>query len=582
MKINSTKWVKIAAVLFFGLLGLCLLHNLHGLFFPVEFNLHHDEAEHLHAAYLLQLGERPFMDFIENHPMLFQHFLNLISPPFSEDATKSMANRARVIVFFHFLLCLALICLWTTRYVKERPHGIGWAVMLAATLCVTEYYRSRFSLLWQIRPDFIAYAHTLGGSYLLYRAFEKKTDASPVCTYFLLISGGILVGLGNAVLPKGAIILLAIGLAYLTKEFITEKNPLDSLLQPDLLRHLAVFATATMTSFCAFALLDCRLSQIPLAKWIAGVLLINSRRHVVFALMDNNPITTLLKFFCLPFPLMLAFSVWAVWELQALKNAAAPSGSRTFLWLLAIYTILCNLFMLSYSNGVSFAHNLIPSFFAVIVLYLLLFLRVGEASTAAGFIRRLSFSRLAIVLIIIVSIVKFINHPVRLAAHYGVGNDATEDMPSFAADTAIQEDFPASFVFFATHPHRMPVRNRHWGFYSMLSDNGNFWNDCHALGIGPDPKDLEKGFGEFPPDALTFTDLSDVTDYITMVKRSNKIDVSWFREEVNRNYVLMGKKQLSLFVRKEKISFVQDHGWKPIVPPGSPIPFFNRHKVDGN
>ena len=58
-----------------GIVAACFSYNLYTSFFPVSLDIIGDDAEYLHVAYLLGQNQKPFVDFMEHHPMLFSQYL---------------------------------------------------------------------------------------------------------------------------------------------------------------------------------------------------------------------------------------------------------------------------------------------------------------------------------------------------------------------------------------------------------------------------------------------------------------------------------------------------------------------------
>jgi len=86
----------------------------------------HDEVEHMHAAWMVSIGERPFADFFEQHPPVYWY---LISPVAS--ATENPQVFAFVARLFD-LLCLAGMLVVFRRLVRRvEPEADGpWPTLL--------------------------------------------------------------------------------------------------------------------------------------------------------------------------------------------------------------------------------------------------------------------------------------------------------------------------------------------------------------------------------------------------------------------------------------------------------------------
>jgi hypothetical protein len=91
----------------------------------------HDEVEHLHAAWLMSIGERPFADFLEQHHptvwLLFAPLCRLVDDPqWLLYATRvfDLLCGAELLVALHRLV---------KRLVPDAPDAAMWATLLAAS-----------------------------------------------------------------------------------------------------------------------------------------------------------------------------------------------------------------------------------------------------------------------------------------------------------------------------------------------------------------------------------------------------------------------------------------------------------------
>ena len=129
--------------------------------FPVDYELGGDEAEHLHVAYLLGEGQRPYIDFIENHPTLFNHFLKWVKTYFNLKTVREWAFIARVTILFHIILVLFVFYLWVSKLIRKKPGRLFWLSVIFLSFSFIGYYNEQLAFMWQIRPDWISYSYSL-------------------------------------------------------------------------------------------------------------------------------------------------------------------------------------------------------------------------------------------------------------------------------------------------------------------------------------------------------------------------------------------------------------------------------------
>ncbi len=538
---------------------LSVAYNIFNSFFPVNIALAHDDAEHLHVAYLLSIGQRPLNDFFENHALLFPQLLRFIGILLNPHSIREWAFYTRMTIFLHFLLCLIVFYLWSAKILRIGAKGLGFLAFILAW-AMTGIYSPNFNYVWQIRPDFICYAYTSLGLYILYNTITKPDKEYSLNTYLKIAAAGVLIGLGNAILPKGIIIILPIIFTGL----VVKGPPIKITSLSDFIRYyikIRVFIIAILfaaISFFIAAAIDCHLAHISLSQWYRAIFLLNTKKHIVFTLRDNNPITALTDAFALPFPLMTALILWLIVELMKgeIRN--------NILLLFAIFTISINLLIAPYSNGVTFSYYFIPSLFAVAAIYLTILHKCAAICSAKN------KGILLPILIVPIIFIQLTKQPIEaIFAHTNRQLNKQEQAYNVADDYLPDMYFPKHFTYLTRNPQDMPVMARHYGYNFMLSHSNNLWVDSFMLGLGPSPdKTWGNGFKKAPPDALAFTNLTDIKEFIFMLKKCQHIDADWLLKEAKNNYILMQKRIAVLFVRKDHLPEMRANGWN-IVPTSS-------------
>ncbi len=563
--VSSNVFFRSIAVLT-GIVAVCFSYNLYTSFFPVCADIIGDDSVYLHYAYLLGQNQKPFVDFMAHHPMLFSQYLWWLHDVSGVTSVATWNVYARATVFVHFLLCLLVFCLWTSRLIKSRPGGLPWIAVLLISWVMTGLCNLHFYCMWQSRPDFICYAYTLLGCYLVYLYFSRFDNDQSKNSLLLLVFGGALIGFGNAVLPKGTIILLPIVLTLLTSHLSQGQQVLSFFRNKKIVKSLCMLGVAVGFSFLGGMLLDCYLAGIPPEKWIAAVLLLNTRKHTIYTRHDDNPLTSITHAFSLDFYLLLALVVWGVWELSRFSLQNRESAGEKSIGLFALFVIVINLLMPTYTNGASWSYYFIPSVFAAALIYVLLLLKVWRLLSAQdaanwrglrGIILFAGFAFFLVQVVLPQSIVSIFHYRLRQLQQ-------DEKIEAVTRDDRLREGtLPESFVYLAEFSWRVPVKARHWGYHFMLVNHKDFWKDCYRLGLGPDPQEIwGNGFSEHPPDALAFSSTSELLEFVAALDYCQGIDGTWLLNEINNNYVLMNTKGASLYVRRDRVSYLQEQGWR--------------------
>ncbi|HEX2120317.1 MAG TPA: hypothetical protein VHL59_01625, partial [Thermoanaerobaculia bacterium] len=123
---------------------------------------HVDEIEHLHAALLMDRGQRMFVDFAEHHPPLFPAMLMTLAPDGDDiDALKAYAARARVLANAFLALGIVSAALIVFRATGSLATAIAFA---ALTFAAGGLWRNG---LGDVRPDSPAIGLWLAGAALI-------------------------------------------------------------------------------------------------------------------------------------------------------------------------------------------------------------------------------------------------------------------------------------------------------------------------------------------------------------------------------------------------------------------------------
>ncbi len=156
--------------------------------------LEHDEVEHVHAAWLVSIGDRPFLDFAEHHNPPLWYLLAPLMP--DGDDLDATLFRCRLVTLLFSLLTAAAAWLFARLFV-----GPILALLAPAALLLSMYWDA---YAFQVRPDALMTLLVVSGTGLL-AAGLRSDRIRP------LFAAGALLGAACAALLKAAIVAVAAG-----------------------------------------------------------------------------------------------------------------------------------------------------------------------------------------------------------------------------------------------------------------------------------------------------------------------------------------------------------------------------------
>ena len=160
----------------------------------------HDEIEHLHAAWLISIGQLPFRDFLEQHHPTIWFFASPIVARFQ--STQWLVFAARLFDF----TCLFGVCAIVKRLLQRLYPDVPWQWPTLLLLASFMFVRSSL----EFRPDplmnLLSYAGLLN-----WVAFIQDKS------YFRALAAGIFFGAAIAILQKAFVVmgLVFVGAAIL-------------------------------------------------------------------------------------------------------------------------------------------------------------------------------------------------------------------------------------------------------------------------------------------------------------------------------------------------------------------------------
>ncbi|MCR4409648.1 MAG: hypothetical protein QHH43_06320 [Candidatus Saccharicenans sp.] len=565
IKYKTNLWTLLL-YLFTIFIFLCSLGNLLIAIFPVSYELGHDESEHLHVAYLLEKGQRPYLDFIENHPTLFNHYLRWLWNLLKPGTVRTWAMAARITILFHILFMIYIFYKWISDLLNFSMNKKSKWLYYLLSFSFIGYYDQQLDFMWQIRPDWISYCFSFTGLYLFYKSIKisvLQKAGNKIYPIFYFTLAAILAGLGNAILPKGFTIIIGIVIGLLAL-VLTRQIKSDYFFNKTFIIRLISFACLSAIFFFYGVLVDCHLSGINFKTWIKANIILNSIKHLPLTNADNNPITSIAAIFSLNLFLIIMMMLWLFYKLLS-RPEEKENIKRQFLTI-SLFIIIVNISMTAFGNGLSWPHYFIPCVISALTIYMIILLEVekymGREDTKKPEFRKKVLFYLAIVILFAI----LIRQPLNLyAGIMGLKANLSDNLIRSNPDYLNESIMPSNLIYFTPKPTEMPIRANHSGYYFMLVIDKKIWRDCYNLGLGPEPeKHIRTLFENTPPDILAFNGPIKLHEFIILANSVQNVNLTWLLEKVEKDYFLMQNKLKQLYVRKDIADTLVTTGWNRV------------------
>lgn len=570
-------WALIMGVL--GLLGAGLLAaHAWTAWLPADLLLGHDEAEHLHVVFALERGERPYRDFIENHPVLPHLLLGAMRHPLGAEDTLAVYRLGRGWALLHAIGVLALMLGWLHRHRASLGLCLHPAVTLPLGLLLPGVWNvaietpARFDFFWQMRADWPCHFWTLAAALCIARAVRRHDR--PVA-WRLALGGGLCAGFATALLAKSVMLLLpaAAALVITLLRMGSQWTPDAAVMRRMGLLALTFVAAAALT-FGGCVAFELSATGVSLQDYVSANFTLNSSKHLSYNATDRSSINMLRQLSGLGLGGAIALTVAgfclaarALREQRWLRHALF-----TFTGMVIAFTAV----LPSYSNGQCWPQYLIPAYLA---LALLLVLILDEAARFCSHVTvperwelsppmargvRWAPAGLLVLLLLGGLLVRFGDlqyrrleaHLHAMAAERTFGDPGLRSVP----DRLLPDDL--SYLTF--RPEHKPAKARAWGYFFMLGGDQGMWNDVHRLGLGPDPAThWQTLYRQTPPDAITVASRSELREMLRTLKRAQQVDLRWLDEAFAADYACVSRLGTAVHVRVALQARFEQAGFKP-------------------
>jgi hypothetical protein len=531
----------------------------------------HDEIEHLSAVFAIERGERPYLDFFENHPLLPHVLLSWFHRWIGMNDVGQIYQLAMGLILLHVAGCFVLLFRFYTRFVKTACLPLPSGVPMWIALGLLTPWQESLSLVWQLRPDWICYFWALLGIFLHMRLMQRwcrGESLNPV----LWVTGGLVSGFAIALLPKAAFLFLPYGMSLLIMLVADSAQLIDVL---RLRRRALLTVNLGFLILAVVALVACIAGELyvtgtSLEAYYKANISLNALRHPVKTFNDAKLFDVLAWTSAGHLLLVLAgLMMLAVLFLRlARSNASERFGIYSVLGMLLV--VIVNGLLPAFSNGGQWSHNYIP---ALMMFYLLTALALSEGwHQLDRLTTRWMHRRIVLWGVGLVSGMLFL---VALWQHYAQALDRFGNMKLARQLLQISSGtdgggampdrlLPPGASYLSFDPIMRPARGKFWGYYFMLAADRGMWQDAYRLNLGPDPAThWQTLWHKQPPEVVLVSSPMDLQYRIEQVRVAQQLDVSWLDAALGKDYVCLIRSGLAAYVHRQALGTFAD--WRPCV-----------------
>lgn len=582
LEATSTPRVLQLLLLLLGVLAAVLL-TAHAwtVWQPASMELGYDEAEHLHVVFALERGERPYRDFIENHPVLPHLLLSALRRLAGADDSMAVYRLGRSLALLHALGVLALMLGWLHRHraalgLRLHPAAtLPLGLVLPGVWSVAVETPGRFDSVWQMRADWPCYFWTLAAVLCITRTLRRHDR--PVA-WLLAVGGGLCASFATALLTKSVMILIpaAVAMSVTLLRRVGEQPP-----DWPTVRRVAVlaltFVAVTVLVFAGCVAFELSATGVSLRDYLGANVGLNGSKHLTFNAVDRSGVNMLrqLSGLGLGGAVLLTGAGFVLAARSVREGRWLRHALITFIGMVVVFTAV----LPAYTNGLCWPHYLIPAYLALALLAVLV---IDAAVQFAGRVRlparwtlsapaatavRHAPAALLVLLLLGGLLVRLGDLQLRqgevrshaLAAEKLFGDAELRSLP----DRLLPDDL----TYLAVRPESKPVKARAWGYFFMLWGDKEMWTDNHLLGLGPDPAThWFTLYRQAPPDVIVVASRSGLREILRTVRRAQRVDVSWLDQALVDDYLCVARLGLAVHVRKALLPRFEQAGFKPCRP----------------
>ncbi len=531
--------------------------------------LTHDEAEHLHVVFALERGERPYLDFIENHPVLFHLALLWLKNLLRLTEAYSVYALGKLLVLIHFLGCLVLLTLFLRHFSRFLAVQGNCAALILIALAVSGIWTESSewswgnSSLWHLRPDWICYFYALlciAIHFLYHWRLIPNGERLPLS---MMAVAGVSGGLATAILAKSIYIFLPYALLIGSIAFTELRAALAwwRAFRRRLIIANVLFLLVGLLSFSVAVWVELRASHVNITEYYKANFLLNSVKHISLNSEDFSPLNVLRSL--LGFGLIPTIGL-GMWVMNRLAMAQRHGASIEYHVLYFLFLIIgVNMALPSFTNGLTWPQYFVPSLLALLCLLALasdavftLIVRIAKISPnqsdkgAASLVwKHMAWGFPLLVTIVFGSALigrwQGAVHSLDRLSYQGhfyeaLAGDAKRD---FLPERLMPDDL--TYLVFS--PQAKPVKARAWGYFFMLGSDRRLWQDVRALGLAPEAEGYWKAlYVSQPPDAIVLTNKENFTNRRLILRGMQQVDIEWLWAQMKEDYTCQSRRPLEM------------------------------------
>lgn len=557
-------------IFFVAIVGLDLLTA----FARPSFFLTHDEAEHLHVVFALHRGERPYLDFIENHPVFLHALLSLFADQLPS-RTIDLAILLKFIIALHCIGAITLTC-DAARPLLNIQSRLRHILVSLVGLSLFGVWSAPIQTypLWTLRPDWVCYFYAVLCIWLYQEALKRRLLDNLSEKHFVLLMAlsGLSGGLATAILAKSAYILIPCVVAVTGLLLSTPWAKLRALgiqhWRALLGGHSSLLLVFVLATF-ACIWLELTISGTSFDAYYRANFAFNASKHIPYSSAESNPATMLVNISGLSFTGVVVLGLLVYLSLR--RWQLHPDVRAEGIMLFCLATIILNAVLPSFSNGLTWAHYFIPSFLVLTILFAWALTQMARFMVQVGtsdVIRRLPKRLHELMLVLLV-----------MQALFVAGNLAVESLARFRALENVRDLYqigngdrsmeylpdrylPQDLVYLTILPQSKPVRARAWSYYFMLFPDNSAFTSMQDLGLAPPLVPYwKKLFRETPPDAILMQSEDEVRTRTLITQIAGNGDLSWLWRTIEPAYSCRSRQSIALFVRNDLLHRFAEPEW---------------------
>jgi len=197
LQVESPQWSGRTVWIVRGVcLATCLFACVFLAYIAHRIHLDHDELEHAHAAWLMHLGQRPFVDFWDNHPPWFWYLLSFYYQVVGEDHG--------VFLFVRYCMIITFAASAVFTYLLGRELFNEATGLVAAVIFILNDAMVIPAV--QVRGDGWMTVLMLAGAWVYLRAWRREFS------WHQAMIAGLLLGISFSVHPRTFFTVVALAL----------------------------------------------------------------------------------------------------------------------------------------------------------------------------------------------------------------------------------------------------------------------------------------------------------------------------------------------------------------------------------